>query len=182
MTFDEAAKHPFTYEHRPFPQNRKRNNYTVVDGDVYLGEREIKTNSEAETNKVTQGKFIRGIISCKDCMKLRCLYSAISFNMIKPHAAIGYPETTAQAIRLCREYAMEKFEEAQNSKYFVCGMQPFDVDDPMYGVILPCDGLECHHHAEFVYYNSLKILTSSFNAKLCACCAGSSGADEFVYE
>ncbi len=77
----------------------------------------------------------------------------------------------AEAIRLCREYAMEKFDEAQESDYYVCGMQPFDVDDPMYGVILAREGLECHHHVEYEYYNNPKILTSSFNAKLCAYCA-----------
>ena len=74
---------------------------------------------------------------------------------------------------------MEKFDEAQESDYNVCGMQPFDVDDPMYGVILAREGLECHHHVEFEYYNNPKILTSSFNAKLCAC---SAGADGFVDE
>jgi len=37
-----------------------------------------------------------------------------------------------------------------------------------------------HHHVEFEYYNNPKILTSSFNAKWCAYCAGSSGADEYV--
>ena len=58
-------------------------------------------------------------------------------------------------------------------------MHPFDVDDPMYGVILAREGLECHHHVEFEYYNNPKILTSSFNAKLCAYCAG---ADGFVDE
>ena len=35
---------------------------------------------------------------------------------------------------------------------------------------------------EFEYYNNPKILTSAFNAKLCAYCAGSSGADGFVDE
>ena len=77
-------------------------------------------SSEAETNKVTQGKFIRGVVKCKDCMKPRCLYSAIAPNRMKPEAAIGDPEPNAEAIRLCREYAMEKFDEAQNSDYHVC--------------------------------------------------------------
>ena len=38
----------------------------------------------------------------------------------------------AEAIRLCREYSMGKFDEAQNNDYYVYGMQPFDDDDPMY--------------------------------------------------
>ena len=131
---------------------------------------------------MTQGEFIRGIVSYKDCMKPRCIYSAISPSRMKPHATIGDPETTAQAIRVCREYAMEKIEEAQNNEYYVRGIQMFDAGDPMHGLILAREGLECHHHVEFDYYNNPKILTSSFNAKLCAYCAGSSGADGFVDE
>jgi hypothetical protein len=68
MTFDEAVKHPFRHEHQPSRLTRRRNNNTAADGDVSLGAREIETSSEAETNKVTQGKFIRGIVSCKDYM------------------------------------------------------------------------------------------------------------------
>jgi hypothetical protein len=101
---------------------------------------------------------------------------------MKPQAAIGDPEPNAEAIRFCREYAMEKFDEAQNNDYYVCGMQPFDADDPMYEMILAREGLECHHHVEFEYYKNPKIITSSFNAKLCAYCAGSSGSDGFVDE
>jgi hypothetical protein len=151
MTFDEAVKHPFTDVHKPSLQNRRRNNNTVVGGNVSLGEREIRTSSEAETNKVTQGKCIRDIVSCKDCMKPRCLYSAILPNRMKPAACNGDPEPTAQGIRLCREYSMGNFDEIQNSDYYVCGVQPFDADDPMYGVIIAREGLECHHHVEFEY-------------------------------
>jgi hypothetical protein len=182
MSFDEAVKHPFTNEHQPSLKNRRRNNNTVVDGGVSLGEREIKTSSEAETNKVTQGKLIRGAVSCKECTKPRCLYSAISPSRMKPPTTIGDPEPTLQAIRLCREYAIEEFDKAQNSEFYVCWMQPFDDDDPMYEVILAREGFECHHHVEFEYYNNPKILTSSFDAKLCAYCAGSSGADGFIDE
>jgi hypothetical protein len=121
MSFDEAVKRSFTYEHRPSLQNRRRNNNTVVDGGVSLGEREIKASSEAETNKVTQGKFIRGVVSCKTCMGTRCLYFVISPNRMKPPATIGDPEPIAQAIRLCREYAIEQIDEAQNSEFYVCG-------------------------------------------------------------
>ena len=66
-------------------------------------------------------------------MKPRCLHFAISPNRMKPQGVIGDPEPNAEAIRLCREYAIENFDEAQNSDYYVCGMQPFDADDPMYG-------------------------------------------------
>ena len=69
------------------------------------------------------------------------------------------------------------------SEYYVCGMQPFDNDDPMYGVILDREGLECHHNVDFEYYNNPKIiLSSSFNSNVCPYCGGSSGADGFANE
>ena len=69
---------------------------------------------------------------------------------MKPLATIGDPEPTVQTIRLCREYTIKKCDEVQNSEYYVCGMQPFDADDPMHGVILARKGLECHHHVRGV--------------------------------
>jgi hypothetical protein len=102
---------------------------------------------------------------------------------MKPLACIGDAEPRAIAIRFFREYALQKFDEAQSSEYYVCGMQAFDVDDLMYGVIVARDGLECHHHIEFEYYNNTKILTSDiFNSKLRAYCAGASGADGIIDE
>ena len=53
MTFDEEVKQPFTDEHQSSLQNRRRNNNAMVYGDASLGERETRTSSETETNKVT---------------------------------------------------------------------------------------------------------------------------------
>ncbi len=62
-------------------------------------------------------------------------------------------------------------------------MQPFDADDDlMHGVIVTREGLEYHHPVEFEYYNNSKLTTSWFDAKLCAYCAGSSGAKVFLDE
>jgi len=180
MTFEEAVKHPLTDDHQPCLQNRRRNSNAMVDGGVSLGKREIRSSSETESHKVTQGKYIRGLVSCKNYMKPRCLYSFISPSRMKPRQDIGEAEPTVEAIRLFREYTMQKFDEAQNRQYYMCGMQPFDVDDLMYEVIVAREGLECHHHIEFKYYNNPKISTSIFNAKLCAYCAGASGVDEII--
>jgi hypothetical protein len=60
-------------------------------------------------------------------------------------------------------------------------MQPYDVDDFMYGVIVTRDGLECHHRVEFEYYNNPKTITA-ITAKVCAYCANASGAEDFVDE
>ena len=59
---------------------------------------------------------------------------------------------------------------------YVCGMQPFDADDIMHGMIVTREGLECHHSVEFEYQCNPKLTTSWFDATLCAQCAGSSEA------
>ncbi len=79
---------------------------------------------------------------------------------------------------------MEQLEEAQNNDVYDCGMQAFDVDHPIHGVIIAREGLECHHPMKFIeYYNTtIKIRESAFNASLYAYCAGSSGAKGIVDE
>jgi hypothetical protein len=79
---------------------------------------------------------------------------------MKPHVVVDGEEPTAEALRLCREHATRKFDEAQSSDIFVCRMQPFDVDDLIYEVIIAREGLECQHPMEFEYYNNPKIHTS----------------------
>jgi hypothetical protein len=100
---------------------------------------------------------------------------------MKPAAIVGAKEPTAQAIRLCRAFAMQKFEEAQDNEIFVCGMQPFDADDLMHGVIICRKGMECYHPMEFDYYGA-KVAASWFNPKLCAYCAGTNGVDGSIDE
>jgi len=58
--------------------------------------------------------------------------------------------TTASTL-LCREYVVHKFESAKTNAMYVCGMQPFDADDIMHGMIVTREGLECHHSVEFEY-------------------------------
>ena len=150
MSFEEVVTHPFPDKHQPSLQNRRQSENLNVVADVPIGDRETRgSNGESEKSMSTQGKFIRRLVPCKDCMKPRCLYSANSPSRMKPHVIDGETEPTTKAIRLCRQYAMQKFEEAQVSDVYVCGMQPFDADDLMYGVIVAREGLECHHHMEF---------------------------------
>ncbi len=63
---------------------------------------------------------------------------------------------------------------------FVCGMQPFDADDLMHGVIVTREALDCHHPLEFEYYGNPKAMALWFDGALCAYCAGSFGAKGFV--
>ena len=60
-------------------------------------------------------------------------------------------------------------------------MQPFDADDPMHGVVITRNGLECHQPMEFNYYQA-KVVAAWFNANLCAYWAGSSGTEGYVDE
>ena len=101
-----------------------------------------------------QTKFLRGIDKCKDCIKPRCMYSLTSSSKMKPCAINGVAEPTTEAIRLCRNFAMQKLQEAQDNDVFVCGMQPFDDNDLMHGAIITRRGLECHRPMEFHYYGA----------------------------
>jgi len=114
MSFEEAALHPFSEEHQPSLQNRRRDNNIVI-GDVTLGDREPRS-SALDANKITRQKFFRGVVKCKDRTRPRYLYFLTSPNRMKPALVDGEAEPTAQAIHLCREYAIQKFEEAQESE------------------------------------------------------------------
>ena len=138
MSFEEAVTKPFTDEHQPSLQNRRRNNNIV--GEVTIGARESKS-LESNQNKISQGKYIRGVVSYKDCMKPRCLYSITAPNSMKPNHADGVVEPTNEAIQLCRDYAIEQFQSAETNDIFMCGMHPFDADDLMHGVIVTREGL-----------------------------------------
>ena len=104
MSFEEAVMHPFTDEHQPSLQNIRRTNMVFV-GDVAIGDRDTRS-SESEANKLTQSKCILGVVSCKDCMKPRCIYSATLPNRMKPPATNGDAVLSADAIRMCREHAI----------------------------------------------------------------------------
>ena len=60
---------------------------------------------------------------------------------MKPTLIVGAEEPTAQAIRVCRAFAMQKFDEAQYNELFVCEIQPFDADDLMCDYIPQRDGV-----------------------------------------
>jgi hypothetical protein len=93
---------------------------------------------------------------------------------MKPRAVQGGVEHTAHAIRVYHEDAMQNFVEAQENEIYVCGMQPFDADDPMHWKIITRNELECHRHMEFDYYQ-VKDVANWLNANLCAYCVGASG-------
>ena len=109
-----------------------------------MGEQESRSMESDNQNKITHGKYIRGVVPCKDCMKPRYLYSFTSPNKMKPNPVDGAIEPTGDAIRMCREYGVQQFESVQDNELYVCGMQHFDADELMYGVIVTRDGLECH--------------------------------------
>ena len=106
MSFEEAVTKPFTDEHQPSLQKKRRNNNIV--GEVAIGARESRS-LESDQNKIIQGKFIRGLVSYKDCMKPRCLYYITAPNSMKPNLVDGAMEPINEAIQLCRGYAIEQF-------------------------------------------------------------------------
>ncbi len=122
MSLEEAANEPFADKHQPSLINRRRIN-NVINGKVSTCERESMSTESDTNNKITLGKYIRGVASCKDCTKLRCLYSFTSPNKMKPNPVDGATEPTLNTMNLCREYAILQFESAvQNNELYVCGM------------------------------------------------------------
>ena len=85
-------------------------------------------------------------------------------------------------MELCRAHAIEQLSVAQENEHFLCGMQPFDSDHPLHGVIIARDSLECHDPVEFDYYNSNKHQEQPwYEPNLCAYCANTSG-DEGILD
>ena len=108
-------------------------------------------------------------------MKPRCLYSRTAPQLMKPAPDEGQDKPPAAAIKACREYAVEMLAEAQRNLDFVCGMQPFDPDHEMYGVICARESLECHDPIEFEYYSNPRTSADWCDTSLCAYCAGTCG-------
>jgi hypothetical protein len=79
MSLEEAVKQSFTDKHQPSLINQRRIN-NGINGEISIGERESRSTDSDTQNKITQGKYIRGVFSCKDCMKPRCLYFFTSPN------------------------------------------------------------------------------------------------------
>ena len=65
MFFEEVVTHPFTDEHQPILRNRRWNNNIVAE--ITIDARESRP-IKSDQNKITQGKYIRGVVSCKNCM------------------------------------------------------------------------------------------------------------------
>ena len=111
MSLEEAVKHPSIDKHQSSLINRRFIN-NVMNGEVSIVERESMSSESDTQNKITQGKYIREVISCKGCMKPRCLYSFISPNRMKPSHVDGATEPNLNAIILCRDCAIHQFESA----------------------------------------------------------------------
>jgi len=54
---------------------------------------------------------------------------------MKTNHVDGAIEPMGDAIRMCRDYVVHQFVSVQDNELYVCGMQPFDGDELMYGVI-----------------------------------------------
>lgn len=101
---------------------------------------------------------------------------------MKPPVGDDGQEPTTEAIRACREYAVQQLDAAKENELYVCGMQPLDPDNLMYGVITARSGIACHDHVEFEYFGNPVQTAAWFDANLCAYCAGVSGLSGFVDE
>ena len=164
MSLDEAVKQQFTDSHQPSLAARARHGTKPAKAklaqDVMVMSSE---GSELCPVKLMRPPLVRGVVTCADCMRPRCLYSQRAPQLMKPAeldgaklaakpvAARGKAKTASPVqeptpIELCRAYAVEQLYVivAQENEHFLCGMQPFDSDHPLHGVIIARDSLECH--------------------------------------
>jgi len=58
---------------------------------------------------------------------------------------------------------------------FLCGMQPFDDDHPLHGVLVTRSNITCGSPVEFEYYSTQTKRATWFDATTCAWCAGVHG-------
>ena len=139
--------------------------------------------------KLMVGQCVRGAVTRSDCIKPRCLYSQRALHLMnKPPAPVLVDkllkkEKSAIVIQLedmCRDYVKEQFAEAMANNQFLCGMQPFDSDHPLYGVIVARDTLESHDPVETEYY--FKNNARWFEQNLCGYCANTMGHNGVVDE
>jgi hypothetical protein len=108
LIFKEAVQHSFTNEHQLSLLSRRRDDNSVVVGNVIVGGQETRSTTEHMKYKLLQGKFISGHVSWKDCMKPRCLSSVDAPSRMKPRVGVEGEEPTIDALRVCREYATTK--------------------------------------------------------------------------
>mmetsp|Transcript_34456 Transcript_34456/g.88127 ORF Transcript_34456/g.88127 Transcript_34456/m.88127 type:complete len:256 (+) Transcript_34456:1853-2620(+) len=125
-----------------------------------------------------KGKYVRGVVTCKDCMRPRCLYSLTHPRNMEPAATMVdgkkvQPSVTEKAE--CKQYAMQNFHAAAEHNSFLCGMQPFDDDHPLHGVLVTRSNITCGSPVEFEYYSTQTKRATWFDATTCAWCAGVHG-------
>jgi hypothetical protein len=91
---------------------------------------------------------------------------------MKPPIGIDGTEPTVGAIKTFHDYAVQQLDAAMESEIYICGMQPLEHDNPMYGIIVARGELECHDPVEIEYYGHPHPNTTWFNANLYGYCAG----------
>jgi hypothetical protein len=138
----------FTAEHQSSLVLRSRNT-TGVDVVALAGREKVTPVDAPHANTTFKGNYVRGVVEGKDCIKPRCLFSLNAPNRMNPYFDILGIEPTNEAIKACREYAIQHLETASENNRYICGMQPLEPDNPMHKLIIARDGLECHDLVEF---------------------------------
>jgi hypothetical protein len=94
MSFEEAALLPFNDDRQPSLLSIRQEMGLIRGVEVSLGDRELREDA-LEHHKLTQTKFLRGIVKSKDCMKPRFVYSLSFPNRMKPNEIDGAVAPTA---------------------------------------------------------------------------------------
>jgi hypothetical protein len=124
---------------------------------------------------------IRQAVACKECGKLRCIYSAKAYCHLEPlppaDGSTLPPLERRAATQACRELARAQVAEAATSEEYVCGMGLFDDSHPLSSMFFTRVHISCSDRVEWEYYGkvSAKDAKKWQNLSLCAACGGSSG-------
>ena len=162
---------------RKVVQNKKRKTSrktTCCPSGVCVTELEKENATTNKYANITTSQNVRGVVKCKACMKPRCLYSVTAPKHMKPHDSADK--------KACRKYALDQLDVASHRDLYMCGMQPFDPDHPMYGVIVTRDGITCSATVEPEFYNNPRASEPWRDPALCAYCAGIHGVEGVVDE
>eukprot|EP00873_Tetraselmis_striata_P001254 jgi/Tetstr1/421518/TSEL_012465.t1 len=158
--------------HQPtFIQRQQQKGLICVgDGMQLTAQKEDMATTELAPN-LLKGKYVRGVVTCKDCMRPRCMYSLTHPRNMEPAATVVdgkkvQPSVTEKAE--CKQYALQNFHAAAEHNSFLSGMQPFDDNHPLHGVLVTRSNITCGSLVEFEYYSTQTKRATWFDANTCA--------------
>ena len=174
MPLHEAMQHTFTEEHQPslIDRNESRTKRRARPSQTACQPHPRAQNicGQDSTNKIISRPLARGVVSCKDCMKPRLIYSTTSPSRMVPPVVDGVVPTPQQ-VADCQRMAKDVLQDAMQSTSYVCGAPVLDPDHPFHSVFQAQSTLTCSDPVEPFFYSCHPGGRSGLSALLCCFCA-----------